>query len=241
MPTEFEKGSLLHLLTLLVCAAVIFGAAWLGRRGRDRAPKAERSLRIGWVVFVVVSQAAWQVWQNLPGNFDFRYSLPLYLCDLVVLAIPLALLTRSRPSRSLLYFWGIGLAFFAFLLPILGEGPAHLAFWMFWLGHTQIVGSAVYLVAALGYRPSAGDVRTAFLFTCAYVAGILPFDAAFGVDYGGVGPDPSSTEIFGPWPLRVLVIVILEGALFVLLWLPWRVSSRTPAGREGRASGPSGE
>jgi hypothetical integral membrane protein (TIGR02206 family) len=240
MPIAFEKGSLLHLVTVLVCAVAIVAAAWLGRRGRDRVPRLERRFRIGWVVFVLLSQGAWQVWQNLPGNFDFRYTLPLHLCDLVVLAIPFALLTRFRPARSLLYFWGIGLAFFAFLLPALREGPAHIAFWMFWLGHTQIVGSAVYLPAALGYRPSARDVRTAFLVTCAYVAVILPFDAAFDVDYGGVGPDPSSTEIFGPWPWRAPVIVILEGLLFVLLWLPWK-ASRIPAGRGDRASDPAGE
>lgn len=226
MLTEFEKGSLLHLVMVLACYAVMGGAVWLGRRGRERAPDLERALRIGWVVFVLLTQVPWQVWQNLPGNGDYRYTLPLHLCDIVVLVIPFALLTRSRPARSVLYFWGIGLTFCALLMPALREGPSQFSFWMFWIGHTQIVGSAFYLPAVLGYRPSADDLRTALLVNCAHIAVVAPFNVALGADYAGAGPDPSSTAIFGPWPLRLAVLAFMEGLLFVVLWLPWEVARR---------------
>jgi hypothetical integral membrane protein (TIGR02206 family) len=222
----FVKGSPTHLITVAACALVILALAWLGARWRRRRPAAERALRLAWVLFVVALQLFSQTWQNWPGNFDLRYTLPLHVCDLVVLAIPFALLASWRFPRTLLYFWGLGLSVFAFLLPILREGPDHLAFWMFWIGHLQILGSAVYMVAVGGYRPRLRDVGVGFAATCVYVALVLPVDVVLGVDYGNVGPGESPSALLGPWPGRVAVMLALEGLLFVLLWAPWWVGAR---------------
>ena len=110
------------------------------------------------------------------------------------------------------------MSLFAFILPILREGPDQLAFWVFWIGHVQILASAVYLVSVGGYRPRGRDVGIGFGTTCLYVVLILPVNVALDVDYGSVGPDPSSAGMLGPWPWRVLVLLMLEGLLFVVLW-----------------------
>jgi hypothetical integral membrane protein (TIGR02206 family) len=220
--SAFEKGSTLHGVTVLACLAAVAGAVWLGRHWRAVIPEREHRLRIAWVFFVVTFQIASQVWQNVPGNLDVEFTLPLHLCDLVACAVPFALLGRWRFPRALLYFWGAGLSVFAFLLPILREGPGHVAFWLFWIGHTQILGSAVYLVAVQRWRPALRDVGVAFVTTAVYILLVLPLDVALGVDYGSVGPGRSSTALLGPWPLRVFVLLVLEGVLFVLMWLPWR-------------------
>jgi hypothetical integral membrane protein (TIGR02206 family) len=230
--SAFHTGSVTHLVTVAVCAALTVGLAWLGLRARRRGPASERALCLGWTGFLLAFQLFGQAWQNWPGHFDVRYTLPLHLCDLVILAIPFALLGPWRFPRTLLYFWGLGLSLFAFILPILREGPDHLAFWVFWIGHLQIFASAAYLVAVKGYRPRGHDVAVGFGTTCLYVALILPVNVALGVDYGSVGPDPSSAGMLGPWPWRVPVLVALEGLLFTLLWAPWKLLPRRKSDQE---------
>jgi hypothetical integral membrane protein (TIGR02206 family) len=232
--SAFHRGSVTHLVTVAVCALLIAALAGVGARARARRPARERTLRVSWVAFVVAFQLFGQAWQNWPGNFDVRYTLPLHLCDLVLPAIPLALLCRWHFPKTILYFWGLGLSLFAFILPILREGPDHLAFWVFWVGHLQILGSACYLVAVDRYRPRGRDVAIGFGTTCLYVVLILPVNVALGVDYGSVGPDPSSAGMLGPWPWRVPVLLALEGLLFAVLWAAWRLLPGGGSAQESR-------
>jgi hypothetical integral membrane protein (TIGR02206 family) len=224
--STFVKGSPTHLLTLAACAVAVVAACLVGRSLRRRSPELEKAYRWAWAGFIVVFQLFSQLWQNWPGHFDLRYTLPLHVCDLAALLAPVALVAPWRPGRALLYFWGAGLSVFAFLLPILREGPDHLAFWLFWIGHLQILGPAVYVVAVLDLRPTLVDARRAWLVTLAYVAAVFPVNVVFGTDYGNVGPDPSSTGMLGPWPWRVAVLLALEALLFFLLAAPWRLVAR---------------
>ena len=227
--SAFHKGSPTHVVAVVACAAIVAVIARLGVRWRERRPAAERRFRLAWVAGVIVFQLFSQSWQNWPGNFDVRYTPPLHVCDVIVVAIPFGLLTGWRLPRTLLYFWGVGLSVFAFILPILREGPDHLAFWLFWIGHLQIFASGVYVVAVDRYRPRIRDVGTAFGTTCLYVVAVLPVDVALGVDYGNVGPGESPTSMLGPWPGRVAVLLLLEGLLFLVLWAPWWLGPRAGA------------
>jgi hypothetical integral membrane protein (TIGR02206 family) len=161
----------------------------------------------------------------LPGKSLVRSSLPLHICDLTPWVGIAALCTARRWPRALAWFWGIGLSGWAFLLPVLTHGPAHLEFWLFWLGHLQIIGTAVYLVAVLGDRPTWSGFRVAAVATAIYSAVIFPVDIALDADYGYLGR-PSAAEILGPWPARTLALLACEIAMFALLILPWRSGRR---------------
>jgi hypothetical integral membrane protein (TIGR02206 family) len=150
----------------------------------------------------------------------------LHICDLVVWCVPFALLLGSRWASSLLYFWGLGLSLLAFAAPILNEGPASLEFWLFWIGHTQIVGSAVYMVAARGYGPKVRDLLVAGGATLVYAAVIIPINVALGAGYGMLGPTETSQALFGPWPTNVVIVLVLEVLLFLAIWLPWPILTR---------------
>jgi uncharacterized membrane protein YwaF len=97
-----------------------------------------------------------------------------------------------------------------------------VAFWLFWIGHLQILASALYLFVVLGFRPGTGDVGRAVAVTALYVALLVPLNGALGTDYGSVGPDPSSTEMLGPWPWRSVLLLGLEALLFALIGLAAR-------------------
>ena len=238
----FEPFSLTHGVVLACFAALTATLVALRRRWRDapRGPRLDHFL----AAVALMASLAVNTWPLLPWNFEWRWSLPIHVCDVATLCVPFALATHHRPVRALLYFWGLGLSTQGFVTPDLQDGPARVGFWMFWLAHYSVVGGALYDVAARGYRPTWKDYRTALGVGLAYVTLVLPFDIHFAVNYGYVGPAtpgrPTIVDVLGPWPWRVGVMVALGAAAMALLMLPWEIARRlTPEGRKDIAHGAS--
>ncbi|MFG0331062.1 MAG: TIGR02206 family membrane protein [Phycisphaerales bacterium] len=222
---EFLIGSSLHVVTVTICVAAVVGACVLGRQWRDAAPRREFRLRVGWIISLFILQTLTLGYYLWPATFDKRIGLPFHVCDLAVWFAPFALLGAWRWPKSMLYFWGIGLTIAAFIQPAVKEGVAHPAFWMFWIQHTQITGSAVYLVAVLGYRPTARDLIVALATTAVYVAVIIPVNIVLEVNYGYVGALESPVSFVGPWPWRVGVLYGGAILVFSALWAPFAIAS----------------
>lgn len=219
---EFQSFGPLHLLTASGLIALMLAALLLGRRWRGSIR--EQILRRGWIGFTLIWQAYAVIWYLLPANFDLRESLPLHVCDLVAWIAPFALLTQRRLLRSLLFFWGLGLSTQAFVTPVVSEGVDSMHFWLFWVGHTQIVGSAVYDVGVLGYRPRWRDYLQITIVNLVCIGLILPFDLLIDANYWYIGrsrPDhPTLLDALGPWPWRVLwMVLIAQSVLAVLCWV----------------------
>ncbi len=165
-------------------------------------------------------------WWLLPAHFDPAHSLPLHICDLVGLVLPLALIWRKRSLIALLYFWGIGFSLQGLLTPDLHMGLFNPLFWLFWLHHATIVGTAIYMVIVHRFQPTRRDYRWAIKAGLLYVACIFPINAIFGFNYGYLGNQhpgqPSLIDWLGPWPWRVGIMVGLAWVGMTLLFIPWK-------------------
>jgi hypothetical integral membrane protein (TIGR02206 family) len=223
----FAPFSGLHLFTIAVCALPILLLAVAGRALRESA--AEVTLRRTWAMLALGYWFAYVIWWNWNG-LDLYGGLPLHLCDFNGLIAPIALLTMSRWARATLYFWTFTLTLQAFIQPMLSNGPAHLEFWAFWVGHTMIMASAVYDVAVLCFRPDWSDVGRVVAASFAYVAVVMPIDLAIGANYGFIGNPPPDKSLppfinaMGPWPRRAFIVMGLGITGFVLALLPWRLA-----------------
>jgi hypothetical integral membrane protein (TIGR02206 family) len=217
----------LHLFTVAVCALLILLLATAGWALRESS--AEAMLRRAWAILALGYWFAYVVWWNWNG-LDLYGGLPLHLCDFNGLIAPIALLTLNRWARATLYFWTFTLTLQAFIQPMLSNGPAHLEFWAFWIGHTIIMASAVYDVVVLRFRPDWSDVGRAVAASFAYVTLVMPIDLAIGANYGFIGnppPDkslPPFIDAMGPWPRRAFIVMGLGIIGFVLALLPWRLA-----------------
>lgn len=231
--TSFSSFTAFHAVTLATFLAWIGLALLIGRR--LRGTPGERTLRHGWGAFIVIFQLGTTVFWLLPSNFDLGRSLPLHVCDLVVWPAAFAMFSEARWPRMLVYFFGVGLSTQGFLTPVVEEGYADIRFWLFWIGHTQIIGTGVYLIVVLGYRPSGRDLVQAIAAGVAYVAAMATFDAWLGVNYGYVGPitpdKPTIIDRLGSWPGRVFILVGIVAILFTIMWGIWPVAMRVRAAR----------
>jgi hypothetical integral membrane protein (TIGR02206 family) len=190
----------------------------------------ERRLCAGWAGFIVCVNL-WSIFYWLqPEHYDIRQSLPLQMCDIGTLLAPLLFLTCWRPIRSIMYFWGIGLSSQAFITPTLLEGIGHPRYWIFWLGHLGIVGSAVCDLIVRGYRPMFRDFVLTTVVTTIWYAAVGILNGRIGSNYGYNGDAhparPTLIDALGPYPARVFILGGMVIALFAALWAVWPLSAR---------------
>jgi hypothetical integral membrane protein (TIGR02206 family) len=220
----------MHAVSLLWTVGLIVGSCVLGRRWRDARPDLEQRLAFGWGGFLICVNLWSIVYWSLPGTFDVRESLPLQLCDIACLLAPLVYMTAWRWPRTLLYFWGIGLSTQAFLTPTLQEGPGHMKYYLFWLVHLGIVGTAIYEVVVRRYRPQLRDLLVATAISIGYLGAMLVVNPLTDGNYGYVAntrPDrPTIIDKLGPWPGRVAILTAIVLAIFTALWGAWRLVPR---------------
>lgn len=231
-----------HLGALAWTLPLMVGSSWLGRRWLRRASEGsdaggaarERSLCAWWGAGVVAINIASIAYWLMPVRYDIRTSLPLQLCDLACLMTPLVFLTRWRLPRALVYFWGIGLSTQAFVTPTLDEPPPSARYWLFWLVHLAIVGSAVYDLAVRRFRPTWRELLWALGVSITWAALMVWLNEALGSNYGYVGrgdaSSPTLVDLLGPWPARVLVMGIIGSGMFVCLWGVWPLWARLRPG-----------
>lgn len=212
------------LLLSAIGIALFIGAGSIAhRRGRRR--RFERAA--AWVFIALLTFKYITYW--MPAT-DLPFYLPLNLCNLSELLACLSLLTRWYWFRSLLYFWALA-AVVVFITPEPPDEPGTAAYALFWFSHALILGVTGYEVIVTGFRPRLRDLRMAVLVTLGYLAVVLPIDIIYNANYGYVGPveptTPTLIDYLGPWPLRVVWIVLLAAAAFILAWLPWWLYERT--------------
>ncbi len=221
----FEPFGKMHALSAGACALVMAALIFAGWRLRRKHPRGEERLRFAWAGSVMAWQVFATIWWVLPRNWNIEISLPLHVCDVAAVIAGPALLLRTKWPRHILYFWGLGLSTQAFFTPVLREGPVDMRFWLFWVGHTQIVGSALYDLIVRGYRPTWRSFLAITGISLLYAAIMVPFNVALGVNYGYVGntlpENRTMLDSLGPWPQRLIALWVLAEMAFAALWAIW--------------------
>jgi hypothetical integral membrane protein (TIGR02206 family) len=217
----FQSFSAEHLaiLGLFVLGVVVFAVLGVRLRGTAAGVRFTRAYALAIPVFTV----PFQVLQLLPGDFDLGTSLPFQICDLDWMVAVYALWTRRPRAVALLYFWGLTLSTQAIITPSLGQTFPDPRYFMFWGMHLLTVWAAVHLVAAVG-GPGWDGYRFAVLVTAVWAALVMVFNALTDTNYGYLNRKPATAsllDVLGPWPLYVVIeVVIVLGAWALMTW-PW--------------------
>lgn len=227
---SFTAGGTLHHVTLAVFAVVTFMIIAMGRRFRGSEGEVKLRKAIGLTGLLV--WAGDVAWHFLPVHFSAGDSLPLQFCDVACVVACLMFLTDHRRTHSVTYFWGIAFCLQAFLTPTLKQGPAHPAFWFFWITHAIILTGACYSVFVGRFRPRRDDFLFAAGTATVWLLFLVAYDIMTGSNYGFVGNALPGTrtiiDVLGPWPGRLLWIYLIGLSVVTLLWLPWHFFHKEP-------------
>ena len=237
----FHAFSTSHWVMLAIFVAGIWPVVHLGRRFRDdpHSPAAMHVSR-AFALAIPCFTIPLQVVDFLPGQFSFRTTLPLHLCDFAWLVATLALWTHHRFFVALTYYWGLVLTTQALITPSLEATFPSPKFIAFWGSHTLVVWAAIFLVFGLGLVPHWRDYATTLATTATWAVTVYAFNLVADTNYGYLNEKPASASLLdflGPWPLYV----VLEIAIIATVWalMTWAWSRNRRVRRTGRAASPT--
>jgi len=219
---EFQTYGTSHLIVLAIFALGVVGVILLG--SRLRGTSAELPLRRTFAVAIVAVALPLQILQFIPSEWDLQTSLPLALCDYAWLFAVHALWTRNALSATITYLWGITLTTQGIFTPDLGSEFPELRFLMFWGMHLLIVWTAVLLVVGLRILPTWAAYRITVAITVIWAVVTYAFNVVADTNYGYLNelPDNASLlDFLGPWPLYVVLEILIVLVVWALLAWPW--------------------
>lgn len=228
-------GPALHLLTVGTILAI---GVVLGVVGRRLAPRAGRRVERGLGLLGLAAAAAAYAWSVSVGGSGPGAWLRLHPCNLLAALAPLALLTHARWAARLVYFAGLSMTPQALFTPLVRVGPENPHFWEFWVLHGQVIWSAAWLLAVRRFRPTWRDWRLACIVGLGYGAVIFGLNLLLDTNFAYLNDvlpgQPTLLDHLGPWPYRVVVMMLIGLAVFTLLMLPFVRRVRRPI----RSAGP---
>jgi hypothetical integral membrane protein (TIGR02206 family) len=216
-----------HLTLLILILACAAGIPVLVRR----APQTARPLRLILGGSIGVNELIWWGYRYSREGFRFPEGLPLQLCDVTIWLTVIGCLWPTRAATEFLYFAGLAGAALALLMPDLwAPWPAYPSIYFF-VAHGGIVAGTALLVFGRVVILRRSSRWRAFGLLNLYVAVIGAFNAIFGTNYVYLCRKPASAsllDVFGPWPMYLLVAEVLALVLFFLLSLALPAEQESP-------------
>jgi hypothetical integral membrane protein (TIGR02206 family) len=218
---RFEPWSWPHLAILAAIPVAATALAWMARNSL-RSARVIR-LTLGWGI--LVNELIWYVHCIQQGLFHPPRGIPLELCDLTLWLSVFSLLTLSRGTFNVAYYWALAGSTMALLTPDLAAALPSYPAVEFFAAHGAVVAGILYLVWSGTARPRPGSWVRAFMWLNFYAIALGIFNKVFATNYGYLcqkPAHPSLLDFAGPWPRYLLAEEALALALFYALGWPYR-------------------
>ena len=205
-----------HLVALAaiaaLCVLVFRKAGGMLRPGRLRFGRTLGIVLMAYAACLYTQQAC-------AGFLSWEYSLPLDLCNLVLIACLISLFWPNRLTAEIAYFWGLGGVLQATVTPDLGLGFPSWDFLLFFWGHGATLLAIAFLLSNREFTPRRYNILRMMLALNGYALLIGGINALTGWNYGFLCRKPampSLLDFLGPWPWYLLS---LEGIAFLTFWV----------------------
>jgi hypothetical integral membrane protein (TIGR02206 family) len=223
LPSAFHAFNAQHIITLGVISIAGILVVWVARKGTSLQRK---GLRL-FLAFLLLGYAACvYIPQGIRHALTWQYSLPLELCNLILIACIIALFRPIRIITEIAYFLGGGGVLQATLTPDLGQGFPSWDFILFFWGHGVTLLAIIFFISGREFKPGKGSIVRVMIALNVYALIVGTINAIMGWNYGYLCQKPSRPSLFdlmGPWPWYLLSTEVIALVIFLILDLPWRV------------------
>lgn len=170
----FDPFSLSHLLALAIAITGIIALVSL-KKQLKKNNQLFRWLRWPLLAILFTSEFAYHYWAITNETWSFSEQMPLHLCGVASITAMIGLLTMHPFWIRISFYIGILPAFLALITPELPYDYQHFRFWKFFVHHTAISWTCLFLALC---RPAAITMRSVFsvyalLLAYAIVIGFL--------------------------------------------------------------------
>ncbi|WP_178984471.1 YwaF family protein [Winogradskyella helgolandensis] len=220
-------GSIQHVLPILL--ALGFGIILIkySKRNLSNSHQEYILLALGWLVSIVV--ISYHTYRMLFDNYNFKTDLPLFLCSLIALLIPVFTHYRKYWMFEILVFWIIGGTLQGVITPDILEGFPSFDYFRYWVVHLGLLTIIFYVVFVFKMKPTLRSVFKSLLAFQVYLIVVTGLNYVLDANYFYLVEKPKSATLmdyFGEWPYYVIVGQLVLIPLFLLVYLPFYISSK---------------
>ncbi len=223
-----EIGSLQQLLP--ICCAVVL-AIFLFRFSNKSLDRKDQERLIHWIAILIsLTVISFHVYKISLGNYNIKTDLPLYLCSLLGLIIPIFTFYKKQWMFEILLFWIIAGTTQAIITPDIPVGFPSFEFFRYWIVHLGLVVIMLYFVIVLNYNPSLKSVFKSFFALQVYVIVMVAVNYVLDANYFYLNQKPESATLldhFGDWPYYIVVSQLILIPYFLLIYLPFHLSKKS--------------
>ncbi|MFP4847265.1 TIGR02206 family membrane protein [Winogradskyella sp. PE311] len=227
LQNSVEIGSLGHLLPTV--SAIVFTIFFIRYSNKKLSVKGKRKAIHYFAWFVSITVIVFHAYQMLFDNYNFKIDLPLYLCSLMALLLPVFTYYRKYWMFEILVFWIIGGTLQAVITPDIKDGFPSFDYFRYWIAHLGLLVVIFYFVFVFKMKPKLKSVFKSFFALQLYVILMIILNYVLDANYFYLNEKPKSASLldyFGEWPYYILVAQLIIIPLFLIIYLPFYLSER---------------
>lgn len=159
-------------------------------------------------------------------TYDVRKDLPLYLCSLLGILIPVFTRYRKYWMYEILVFWIIAGTLQGIITPDIATGFPSFDYLRYWAVHLGLFIIIIYATYIFEMRPNFKSVFKSFFALQGYVLGMVVINFVLNANYFYLNQKPKSASLldyFGEWPLYIIVVQLILIPYFLIIYLPFYV------------------
>lgn len=220
-------GSLEHVLPVLF--SVIIATYIIALAKRKWKPKRQWFVLHTMACLISLTVLVFHLYKMALGNYAITTDLPLYLCSLLGLIIPVFTYYRKYWMYEILLFWIIGGTLQAVLTPDIPLGFPSFDYFRYWVVHLGLLTVIFYATFVFNFRPKLKSVFKSFFSLQVYVLIMVFINKLLNANYFYLNEKPKSASLldyFGEWPLYIIVVQLIIIPLFLLIYLPFYLSQK---------------
>jgi hypothetical integral membrane protein (TIGR02206 family) len=178
----------------------------------------------GFVSFTII---AFHAYRMCFDTYNFRTDLPLYLCSLMALLIPIFTYYRKYWMFEILVFWIIGGTLQGVITPDITAGFPSFDYFRYWIAHLGLLTIIFYFIFVFKMKPKLRSVFKSILALQVYAAIIMVCNYFLDANYFYLNEKPKSESLLdylGEWPYYILVGQLIIMPLFLIIYLPFYIA-----------------
>ncbi|MDJ0754389.1 MAG: TIGR02206 family membrane protein [Ardenticatenaceae bacterium] len=175
-------------------------------------------------LIVSASVVGWIAIRMRIGEFTIQTDLPLDICNILALFLPVLLWQPNPLINEPLYYIILAGTIQGIFTPNLYEGFPHFTFIKYWITHSGLIIVILYTTVVFGLFPTAAGIWRTAAVVLAYAGILYVINLSLNANYMYLRHKPPRQTLLdwlGQWPWYILTATGVMFMLFGLLYLPF--------------------
>ena len=180
-------------------------------------------------IFISLTVISFHIYKIVSGKYGIQTDLPLYLCSLLGLIIPVFTYYKKHWMYEIILFWIIAGTSQAIITPDIPLGFPSFEFFRYWIVHLGLVVVILFATIVLKFKPTLKSVFKSILALQVYVVLMILINYVLDANYFYLNKKPEAATIldyFGDWPIYIIVGQLLLVPYFLVIYLPFYLTRK---------------